>query len=197
MSRRRGVRARATSPTTSSSRYSKTARRSMSGIFGQSNVGHLVRDPDIAAKYLAYWETLQKDPESDPLKDSNELATPTLTDFPPEKGTTPLFSPRHGLAQLNWYGVAMAGATSAMCFTGAFGINKVFLDDFEKDKDYLRYVFLEKWGTTAKTSQETEKALSDDFDIQVAIGATLPGEAISHWLAEQSNTISRNIKYTH
>ncbi|HXC53437.1 MAG TPA: phospholipase D-like domain-containing protein [Candidatus Limnocylindrales bacterium] len=169
----------------------------MSGIFGQSNVGHLVRDPDIAAKYLAYWETLQKDPESDPLKDSNELATPTLTDFPPEKGTTPLFSPRHGLAQLNWYGVAMAGATSAMCFTGAFGINKVFLDDFEKDKDYLRYVFLEKWGTTAKTSQETEKALSDDFDIQVAIGATLPGEAISHWLAEQSNTISRNIKYTH
>jgi phosphatidylserine/phosphatidylglycerophosphate/cardiolipin synthase-like enzyme len=169
----------------------------MSGIFGQSNVGHLVRDPEVAKKYLAYWEELQKDPESDPLKDSNEVATTTLAGFPPEEGTTPIFSPRHGLAQLNWYGDAMDGATSLMCFTGAFGINKVFLKVFREDKDYLRYVFLEKWGVSAKTSEETEKALSDDRDIQVAVGATFPGDAISHWLAEQPNTISRNIKYTH
>lgn len=169
----------------------------MSGIFGQSNVGHLVRDPEVAKQYLAYWEELQKDPESDPLKDSNEAATPTLADFPPEEGTTPIFSPRHGIAQLNWYGDAMDGATSLMCFTGAFGINKVFLKVFREDKDYLRYVFLEKWGVSAKTSEETEKALSDDHDIQVAVGATLPGDAISHWLAEQPNTISQNIKYTH
>ena len=169
----------------------------MSGIFGQSNVGHLVRDPDIARKYLDYWHELQKDPVSADIRASNEEASPTLTDFPPQPGTTPLFSPRKGLAQLGWYGNAMDKATSLMCFTGAFGINKVFLEVFRKDKDYLRYVFLEKWGVTAKTSEETEKALSDDHDIQVAVGATLPGDAISHWLAEPSNSLSRNIKYTH
>ena len=169
----------------------------MSGIFGHSNVGHLVRDPVVARKYLDYWQRLAQDPDSESLKDGNEEATPTLVDFPPAPATTAIFSPRHGLDQLRWYGTAMAGASGLMCFTGAFGINKVFLEVFKEDKDYLRYVFLEKWGVTETSAAATEKALSTDFDIQVAVGATLPGDTISHWLAEQQNTLSRNIKYTH
>lgn len=33
------------------------------GIFGQSNVGHIVRDPPTAAAFLAYWEQLRTDPK--------------------------------------------------------------------------------------------------------------------------------------
>ena len=168
-----------------------------SGIYGQSNVGHLVRDPAIAAKYLAYWTELVGDPDNSDLKTDNETSTPTLVDFPPPKGITPIFSPRHGLNQLKWYAKAMDGATQMMCFTGAFGINKVFLDIFQKDKAYLRYVFLEKWGVNAKTAADAEQALSKDHDIQVAVGTTLAGDVVYHWLAEQRNNISQNVKYTH
>ena len=68
---------------------------------------------------------------------------------------------------------------------------------FRENKDFLRHVFLEKWGVNEKTAADIEKALSDDRDIQVAIGATLPGDAISHWLAEQPNTLNRNVRLTH
>ena len=169
----------------------------LSGVFGQSNVGHVVRDPSVAAQYLAYWESLSTDPDNDDLKIANETATPTLSDFPPLPGVTLILSPRRGLNQLKWYAKAMDGASGLMCFTGAFGINKVFLDVFRENKDFLRYVFLEKWGVNEKTATETENTLSDDRDIQVAVGATLPGDAISHWLAEQPNTLSRNVRFTH
>ena len=168
-----------------------------SGIYGQSNVGHMVRDEALAKKYLDYWMALAKDPTNDVLKDANETATSTLVDVPPPSGVTPLFSPRHGLGQLNWYGSAMQAANLMTCFTGAFGINKVFLDVFAQDRDYLRYVFLEKWGVNANTAEATEKVLGKDHDIQVAVGTTLPADALYHWLGEQGNTLSKNVKYTH
>lgn len=168
-----------------------------SGIYGQSNVGHLVRDPALAQQYLAYWTELSGDPDNVPLKASNAEATPTLVDVPPPGGVTPIFSPRGGLAQLRWYGSALDSAELMTCFTGAFGINQVFLDVFKQDKDYLRYVFLEKWGVNAKTAEATEQALGRDHDIQVAVGTTLPADALYHWLGEQANTLSRNVKYTH
>jgi phosphatidylserine/phosphatidylglycerophosphate/cardiolipin synthase-like enzyme len=76
-------------------------------------------------------------------------------------------------------------------------LNLLSPEIFRENKDYLRYVFLERWGVNEKTAADTEKALSDDRDIQVAIGATLPGDAISHWLAEQPNTLNRNVRFTH
>src|SRR5262249_2168634 len=38
------------------------------GIFGQSNVGHVARDPAVARRYLDYWTHLQTDP---PRKGTN------------------------------------------------------------------------------------------------------------------------------
>lgn len=169
----------------------------VSGVFGQSNVGHVVREPTVAKKYLAYWKSLSEDPDNEALKVDNEAATPTLGDFPPPAGTTLILSPRRGLKQLKWYAKAMNSASALVCFTGAFGINKVFLEVFRENKDFLRYVFLEKWGVNQKTAADTEIALSDDRDIQVAVGATLPGDAIAHWLAEQRNTLSKNVRFTH
>ena len=33
-----------------------------SGLYGQSNVGHVVRDPDVVEAYLDYWTQLRQDP---------------------------------------------------------------------------------------------------------------------------------------
>jgi len=170
---------------------------SESGIFGHANVGHLIRDKKIAARYLEYWERLKNDPLAKDFRLENVTATPTLTDFPPAAGVTSIFSPRKGLEQLLWYGTAMAGAGKLLCFTAAFGVNEVFRDVFEIKKDYLRYVFLEKWGVNQSSAKVTEEVLTRDLDIQVAVGAILPDQILYHWLHEFPNSLSVNVRFVH
>jgi phosphatidylserine/phosphatidylglycerophosphate/cardiolipin synthase-like enzyme len=173
-----------------------------SGIFGQSNVGHAVYDPKVAQAYLDYWEELAKDPSSADIKAKTEELTPDIAAQKPPVGTTPLFSPRSGLATLNWYADAMNGITEELNFTAAFGVNKVFLKVLGAKSPLLRYIFLEKWGVNAKTAAATKKTLGGDVFNQVAVGAflgedVLEGYLEERWLAERSNTLSTNVKYTH
>jgi hypothetical protein len=46
------------------------------GIFGHSNVAHLVEEPAVAAKFLAYWEELAADPKSSSLRPKVEQLSP-------------------------------------------------------------------------------------------------------------------------
>jgi phosphatidylserine/phosphatidylglycerophosphate/cardiolipin synthase-like enzyme len=170
---------------------------SESGIFGHANVGHLVQDQPVAARYLEYWKRLQGDPDNDDLRPQNDQASPTLTGFPPPTGITTIFSPRVNLKQLKWHATAMDGASNLVSFTAAFGVNKVFREVFKENKTYLRYVFLEKWGVNAKTAKETEDDLSNDRDIQVAVGAYLKDQILYHWLREFPNTLSNNVRFVH
>jgi len=180
-----------------------------SGIFGQSNVGHIVRDKAIAAAYLEYWERLQKDPDVPALSGENMTADPDMSGFPPTAGTHPIFSPRKKNAQkksmLDWYATSMGKATDIMCFTAAFGVNKVFLDVLSTKpgpKDDLRYLFLEKWGTNAKLSGATQAALKKNVNNQVAVGGYLKGDVLhqylmDRWQQERSNSLSTNVRFTH
>ena len=53
-----------------------------SGFFGQTNVGHLVTDGDIAATYLKLWDGLKENPDS-----KTALATAmALSPNPPKLG---------------------------------------------------------------------------------------------------------------
>ena len=72
------------------------------GIFGHSNVGHVVRDPAIAAQYLAYWEELSHDPTAAKLRPWNDQQTPIPSGLP-LTATTTIFSPRKSLEALEWY----------------------------------------------------------------------------------------------
>jgi phosphatidylserine/phosphatidylglycerophosphate/cardiolipin synthase-like enzyme len=168
-----------------------------SGIFGQSNVGHVVRDRAVAAKYHAYWQALSGDPAQKEIVASDELATPTLHKFPPPAGITPLFSPRADLAQLNWYATALENSTVLDCFTAAFGVNKVFFDVFTKPKKYLRYLFLEEWAVKKAAVVATQKALQKDPLVQVAVGATMRDGAVAGWAKELFNPLSAHVHYTH
>ena len=49
-------------------------------IFGHSNVGHVVRDPAVAAEYLSYWEELSRNLGARDLRPPVEEATPVPED---------------------------------------------------------------------------------------------------------------------
>lgn len=167
-----------------------------SGLFGQANVGHVLRDAAVAAAYLRYWDSLAQDADVAVLREAGETLTPTPA-LPPPAGTTPLFSPRQGLAQLQWYADLLDGAQRLSCLTAAFGVNKRFLEDYAQDKPFLRYLFLEKWGVNPAAAAAAQASLSVDPDVQVAVGASFDRDAPPGWRRELLNTISGHVKYVH
>jgi hypothetical protein len=180
-----------------------------SGIFGQSNVGHVVEDPTVAAGYLAYWKRLHGDPDVPTLRSSNAAVNPDLGPLPPPRGISPIFSPRLHDAQnhtmLDWYAGAMDSTARLMCFTAAFGVNQVFLAVLRtpaQATDALRYLFLEQWGVNAKLAAATKADLEKNRHNQVAVGGYLAGDVLheylkDRWAAERANPLSQNVRYTH
>jgi phosphatidylserine/phosphatidylglycerophosphate/cardiolipin synthase-like enzyme len=163
-----------------------------SGIFGQSNVGHLVRDPDVAAAYLEYWKRLDDDEEARALRADNLAQTPD-PDGPPADATTPLFSPRPSLAALEWYADRLSAAQNSACFTAAFGVNPTLAEVLAKPKDFLRFVLMEK-------PDKNMKQITQDKNVRIAIGATLGADAataLERWLVEVKNPLGTFVLYIH
>lgn len=173
-----------------------------SGIYGQSNVGHVVRDPIVAQAFLDYWSRLQGDPEENQIRSDNEAVTPDIGNYPPGQGVTPIFSPRRSLEMLKWYAGAMHSSRDIMCFTAAFGINKVFLEVLKTKQGHLNYILMESWGVNKKSAQLTQEVVGGDVLNQVAVGAYLNKNALTEylarrWMVERSNSLSEHVKYTH
>ncbi len=130
------------------------------GIFGQSNVGHVVRDEAVAQKYHEYWQKLATDPKkksskSDPpdagIRNWNLLHQPDLEGPPPPDSMTAIFSPRLSKAMLDWYADRLDAARNSVFFTAAFSVadeifNKVIHTRDVGDEPYLRYLLLEGIG---------------------------------------------------
>lgn len=181
-----------------------------SGIFGQANVGHVVEDNKIAQCYLEYWKRLYENPDVPQLRELNCKAGADLKRFPPPEGITPIFSPRlknlKKKTMLDWYASsAMSGGKDLVCFTAAFGVNKVFLAVLERkwtSADSLRYLFLNKWGINQRATDDTQERLKKNQYNVVAAGGYLAGDVLheylmDRWRKERSNTLSTNVRYTH
>ncbi len=171
------------------------------GIFGHSNVGHIVRDPAIAAKYLEYWEHLREDPamarkaDDDQIRPWNDQHSPVPEDEPPARKTIAIFSPRRSLTALEWYAELMDKAKTAVFMTAAFGVTDVFEEVFAEDRDYVRYLLLEKEDNNMET-------LTRDLDNRIAVGNVLGKTAFEDWLrekfqAERLTGLNRNVKFIH
>lgn len=164
------------------------------GIFGQSNVGHIVRDETIANDYMQYWTRLSKDPDMKQIRAENQDHTPTPTNDV-KNGITPIFSPRPDLSVLEWYGKAIEGAKSSIGFTAAFGVNEDFAEIMSKKDKSLRYILLEHEGKTFDLFKDTPNN-------KIAIGATLNQqeiieEQLSGWEAEHLTGFNDHVKYLH
>jgi phosphatidylserine/phosphatidylglycerophosphate/cardiolipin synthase-like enzyme len=110
------------------------------GIHGQTNVGHWVRNPAVAAAFTAYWEILKSDPgavagedrsTSNAKRKAYRDAVMALGPVPPRwedipNGASTVFSPRTGSAVLDMYVGALDAAVAFGGVTLAFVINKKF-----------------------------------------------------------------------
>jgi phosphatidylserine/phosphatidylglycerophosphate/cardiolipin synthase-like enzyme len=166
-----------------------------SGIFGQSNVGFIVEDANIAQQYHKFWEQVAKDPVAKELRLWTDKETPTPTGEPPI-GITPIFSPRGDLSALQWYADRMDAAKSLVCFTAAFGITQVISEVLGAKRNYLRYVLVEK-------SDETVDLLRRVPTDRVSVGSFLgKGGPLAKWLSdrmliEHENPLGTHVKYVH
>jgi len=139
-----------------------------SGFLGQSNVGHRVNDAKTAATYLAYWTSIAKDPTRDQARKAATKISPHPAELPAPKSITVVFSPRHRSTMLAWYGNRMTDAGETVLFTAAFGVNKNLVEPLAHDRDFLRFVLMER-----RPAREMERALRADRDLIISYGAVL------------------------
>jgi phosphatidylserine/phosphatidylglycerophosphate/cardiolipin synthase-like enzyme len=144
----------------------------------------------VAAKYLSYWEELSGNPEARNLRPLVEEATPVPDGAPEPDRTTVVFSPRSSLEALEWYAARMDAAESAVFLTAAFGISEPIEQVFEEDKDYLRYVLLER-------KDEDMEILFRDPDNRFALGATYGDTTLGNLLAERLTGLNTKVFYVH
>lgn len=159
-----------------------------SGLYGQSNVGHIVRDSVVAKSFFDYWLQLEQDPNYANLRQWIQDHTPDPSG-PPASGTTAIFSPRKGLGVLKWYAERLGKAKSSAQMTAAFGVNDLFEEVLGKQKAHLRYVLLER-------ADEDQAIWTRDRDVQAAVGSYIRGDALYGWLREQTH-FGTHVRYVH
>jgi phosphatidylserine/phosphatidylglycerophosphate/cardiolipin synthase-like enzyme len=139
-----------------------------SGFLGQTNVGHLVESAATAKQFLAYWEILRKDPDRDAARAAVMKLTPHPPDQIPEASIVQVFSPRTKSLLLDWYGDRIEGAARGVMFTAAFGVTEKLVAPLAKDRDFLRFILMEKPAPKA-----VQNALRKDRDCVISYGAVL------------------------
>jgi phosphatidylserine/phosphatidylglycerophosphate/cardiolipin synthase-like enzyme len=160
------------------------------GIFGHSNVGHIVRDPAVAASFHDYWDQLAQDPQARDLRQWAEQATPVPAGPLPPDAQRVVFSPRPSLGALEWYRDRMDQAATGVFFTAAFGVNNLLAQVLAEDRDYLRYVLLERAGGNIEMIRR-------DNDNRVAVGNVMRGGVLERWLEERTTGLNTHVKFIH
>ena len=114
-----------------------------SGFFGQTNVGHLVKDADTAKTYLDYWTELSADPaHKEALANAIKL-TPNPANAIKASSIAAFFSPRKADNMLDWYGQRIADTASLAMMTIPFNVATTILTALGKTRDAMRLVILE------------------------------------------------------
>ena len=172
------------------------------GIFGHSNVAHVLEDAAVATKYLEYWKDLHNDPKTSDLKPEVETLSPLPT-LPLNAEATCVFSPRKTLDALETYKQLALSAKSGLFMTFAFGINEIFKEVYKTGKAPLRFALLEKTTRPMKDGPEKDAEIKD---IQVlrnmpenvfAIGDFIKTNEFDGWLKEKLTGLNSAVNYVH
>jgi phosphatidylserine/phosphatidylglycerophosphate/cardiolipin synthase-like enzyme len=190
---------------------------SLGGIHGQTNVGHWIRNLDVANKYKLYWKELSKDPGA---RDEDDMATKKAKNNALKKdieslqnniqfeswddipnGITPVFSPRSGLSMLQTYVKMMDSAKNISCITLAFGINKIFKECLKDntDRNYISFLLLEKEDKPNKKSKDPFIYIGAKQNVYKAWGAYIEDE-LYNWAKETSTRslkLNQHVAYIH
>lgn len=170
---------------------------SAGGIFGHSNVGHVIWDEDLAQLFLKYWERLAKsDITRKPLVEANLEAEPTPEPdlLPPADRMLRLFSPRDDketVETLKWYADVMGKAKRIMCMTFAFNLDDFFLKQLLRDDDTLRYAVFDD-----NLQTDVEDQIDQRRNTVIAAGAKLSQGDMENFLGENLTGFNKN-QYIH
>jgi phosphatidylserine/phosphatidylglycerophosphate/cardiolipin synthase-like enzyme len=158
------------------------------GIFGHSNVGHIVWSKDVARKYLDYWTDLAANLTPGKLRPRNQALTPLPPGKPAKNSITLVFSARDAkdsTASLQWYADRMAEAKEISCITLAFNLDKVFGEVVSKPADTLRYIVKDDDLGDGET-------IGQDRNVLFAAGGHLEAGALANFLEERDNPLNTN-----
>jgi hypothetical protein len=166
---------------------------SAGGIFGHSNVGHVIWHTGVAQRYLDYWERLAApDVTRAPLVAENLLVEPTPQpkSAPPADRMLSLFSPRDDkdtVETLHWYADVMASAKRIMCMTFAFNLDDFFRDVLLQSGETLHYAVFDK---------NLEEDVEDQIDLVrntvIASGAKLEKGDLENFIGERLTGFNSN-----
>jgi phosphatidylserine/phosphatidylglycerophosphate/cardiolipin synthase-like enzyme len=185
------------------------------GIHGQTNVGHWVRDKDVAERFKAYWDLLSDDPGAPDGADASTAraenkkfreAVEALLDTPDSlakvaPGVTPIFSPRQGPTVLDMYATMVAEAKRLSCITLAFGISDVFKSLLSNNKadGCISFFLLEKQDKPNPRSTKEFVGLNAKNNVYQAWGSFLR-EPLYQWTKETNAAalgLNKHVSYVH
>jgi phosphatidylserine/phosphatidylglycerophosphate/cardiolipin synthase-like enzyme len=185
------------------------------GIFGQTNVGHWVRNGKVAEMFQAYWQVLSKDPgahdgddaataksENKALNEAVEAIVAAPTDRNDiKKGVTTVFSPRTGPKVLDMYATMVDQAEDLSCITLAFGISKVFKDMLKDNPPdaHIAFFLLEKEDKANTRAKDPFVELNAKNNVYEAFGSFLQ-HPLYQWAAETNTRklqLNTHVSYIH
>lgn len=172
------------------------------GIFGHSNVVHIIEDRAVAEKYFQYWTELHQNPKEKDARNSVEEISP-LPGIPVENDETCIFSPRNSLDALNLYSQIALSAKNGLFMTFAFGMNKLFKDVYKNSKAALRFSLMEKITRPMKKGPEYDAEVKEIQDLRnmpeniFAIGNIITTNKFEGWVKEKLTGLNTNVKYIH
>jgi phosphatidylserine/phosphatidylglycerophosphate/cardiolipin synthase-like enzyme len=189
--------------------WTGSANLSLGGFSGQTNVGHWVRNTQVARSFKAYWDVLSEDPgsakgdsqvEARRKKKKLRLAVAKLGTPPTSlkgiaKGIMPIFSPRTSLDVLKLYMRIADSAQTAACMTLAFGISdelKALLVD-NSDESHIVFLLLEKEEAPTRNRTKPFVTINARNNVYKAWGAFL-ADPLYQWVRE---TNARHLQLNH
>ncbi|HKR81421.1 MAG TPA: phospholipase D-like domain-containing protein [Candidatus Saccharimonadales bacterium] len=187
------------------------------GIFGQTNVGHWVRDGATAGHYLRYWQLLSQDPGAQPASDraqkvqdnttfkqavvalQQDIESGALQKIP--EGITPIFSPRTSVTMLNTYAALLDSAKTYAAITLAFGISDVFKAALKDNNANgpITFMLLEKKDAPRPGQAETFLKLTAKNNVYEAWGSYIT-DPLYQWTKEVNTKLlqlNQHVMYIH
>ena len=172
--------------------WTGSTNQTENGIFGHSNVAHIVEDAAIAQKYLGYWTELIKDQPD--LKTWVEANNPVPA-YPLVNDVSAVFSPHNNIDALTLYATIAQNAKRGLFMTFPFGMHDKFQLVYERETNtapdqskVLNLALMEKEGNGAglakgKVDVARIRALSN---VVVALGNSIKFNAFDRWVKEMS-----------
>jgi phosphatidylserine/phosphatidylglycerophosphate/cardiolipin synthase-like enzyme len=175
---------------------------SLGGVFGQSNVVHIVENPVVAEAYLRCWNLIHDNPDPASLKQALTGMDALPAHLPPA-GTTCIFSPQQTEAALDWYAKLATETKGALFMTFAFGMNDLFKQAYKTGKAPLRYALMDKLlgpGIRKAKQAAAEKEMTNlrkMVENRFAVGNLLVTNSFDRWVKEHLTGLNTHVRYIH